>query len=568
MTKTLQILKNRLKIVNNHLANIRNHLVIHLVVGLGVMGILVLGGTAFFYLLFHTINDQMEDFGPMLMDKLVGMVMMAFFSMLVFSNLIITLSTTYISREVEYFMSHPVTHTNIFFVKLVESVVYSSWAFAVLAIPFFTSFGMVREVSPWFYLGVVLIITPFLVIPAAIGALITMLLSAFLPARRTLKWSVALVALGVALSIAVVKLTGAGSRLFSENLSDFTQVLQLLRTGNTPWSPHIWITRGILDLGRGDWKGFFYWVAMLSSTALMLLQVCAWLAPPLYYRGWCLARESSTARNGGASLGRRLFDWIERRLGFVGPASRSLIMKDLKTFWRDPSQWSQLIILFGILFIYTANLRNAYFRRAPEMFFGDLWNDVLSLFNMGATCFILSILTTRFIYPMLSLEGKQYWIVGLAPQPRSRVVWEKYALCWVSSLLLTETLMFFSNWVLEVDRDMKILSCFTVFLISFGLTSLSVGMGAATPNFKEDNPARIANGLGGTLNVILSLIYIGLVMALIILPIYLKNTGLVASGGLAAHALPACIAGLVVVQTVTVVLPMRIGLKKWREMEF
>ena len=43
---------------------------------------------------------------------------------------------------------------------------------------------MVREVSFWFYPGVLLIIAPFLVIPAAIGALITMILSAFLPARR------------------------------------------------------------------------------------------------------------------------------------------------------------------------------------------------------------------------------------------------------------------------------------------------------------------------------------------------------------------------------------------------
>ena len=268
------------------------------------------------------------------------------------------------------------------------------------------------------------------------------------------------------------------------------------------------------------------------------------------------------------SAGRRIFDWIERRLGFLKSTSRALVMKDIKTFWRDPTQWSQLIILFGVLFIYTANLRSPYFRKNPEIFFGDVWPSILSFFNMSAACFILSILTTRFVFPMLSLEGKQFWVVGLAPLSRTHIVWEKYALCWLTCFVLTESLMVFSNWILDVPNAMRWLSYVTVFLISFGLTSLAVGLGAATPNFKEDNPARIANGVGGTINVILSMVYIGLVVGLEVCPIYLRANGVLEAGALGFAIVAACVLALIVLQAVTVIVPMRIGLRRWRAIEF
>jgi ABC-2 type transport system permease protein len=567
MRQTTLILLTRFKIANNYVAGIRDHLVIHLFVFLGVVGLIVFGGMAFFYLLFHWL-DSKEDFGALLMDRLITMVIMAFFSMLIFSNLIVTLSTTYISREIEYLMSQPVSHRSIFFVKLVESIFYSSWAFAILSLPLFMSFGIVREVSLWFYPLIGALVLPFLVIPAGLGALITMVLSAFLPARRALKWTIVLVAMATLLGVAAIRIAGAHTILFSPEIS-FSQVLNILKVGSTVWSPHYWFTAGMLALGRSDWKEFLYWLAMISSTALMLLQVCAWLAPPLYYRGWCLARETGSARGGAVPVGRALFDWVERRLRPLGSSTRALVMKDIKTFLRDPVQWSQLIILFGLLFIYVASLRSAYTRNYTFQTALPFWKGLISFFNMGATCFMLSILTTRLVYPMLSLEGKQFWVVGLAPMNRTRIVWEKYGMCWLLSVALTESLMFFSNWILKVTPYMMALSLSTLFLMSFGLTSLAVGLGAATPNFKEDNPARIANGVGGTLNVILSMFYIGLVVALEIYPAYLMSPSAGAMRNPHAEALLiASLVCLAFAHLVAIILPMRIGLKRWREMEF
>ncbi len=567
MQDTILILRTRLKIANNYVPRFRDHFVIHLFVFLAVMTALVIGGTLFFFYIFSILERQ-EDFGSMLMNRLIGMVMMAFFSMLIFSNLIITLSTTYISREVEYLVAQPISHSTVFFVKMVEAIFYSSWAFAILSLPLFMSYGIVREVPLAFYPLVILLIVPYLVVPAGIGALGTMILSALLPARKAMKWSVLLTALIILASMIILKNSNLRGSLLGANIDNFSQILNGLKMGQVLWAPHYWMTQGMISLGEGDYKTFAYWLAMLTSTALMLVQINAWLAPRLFYRGWCKARESSSGKEGARTWGMKLFDQIESVLSILKRSTRALVVKDLKTFWRDPAQWSQLIILFGLLFIYMANLRSAYSQGNGLAKLIPAWQTVLSFFNMGATCFVLSILTTRFVYPMLSLEGKQFWVVGLAPIDRNKVVWQKYWLCWTTSLVLTQALMLFSNWILDAPIFMRVLGAITLFFMSFGLTSLAVGLGATTPNFKEDNPARIANGLGGTLNVIISLTYIATIIAIEFFPALL-----VISGKLNVYVHPVrllilCGLGLILVHSLAIFAPMIIGLRRWRNIEF
>ncbi|HBF35401.1 TPA: hypothetical protein DDW35_12640 [Candidatus Sumerlaeota bacterium] len=573
MRHTVLILKTRLRIANNYVIGIREHMWVHLIVFLGVIFALIAGGSAIFTFIFRFLIQQ-EDFGQLLMDRLIGMVMMAFFSMLIFSNLIITLSTTYISREIDYYMSQPVPHETIFFVKLIESIVYSSWAFAILSVPLFLSFGIVRNTGLSYYLLVPLLLIPFLFIPAGIGALVTMLVCAFMPARRTLRWSAALLILALVAGGAVFRFGGSYESMFSLNHESFTQILQMLKTGSSAWMPHYWVTAGLLALSKAQWGEFTYWFLMILSAALLLLEICLRLAPLLYYRGWCLARDARSAAETetGASprtWGMKLFDGIEKLLTFLRvPATlRALTVKDMKTFWRDPAQWSQLLILFGLLFLYVGHLRGAYYRTASFFIFVPKWQTLLSFFNLGATSFVLSILTTRFVYPMLSLEGKQFWVRGLAPMNRGKIIWQKYWLCWMACFVLSQSLIAFSNWVLEVPNVIRWLATITILMFSFGLTSLSVGLGASTPNFREDNPARIANGLGGTFNVILSMLYIGSIMALEIHPCYMYLTG----HFFAPHYLPWLIAEsclLVLVQVGTTYLPMRYGLNRWKQMEF
>ncbi|MCB2156121.1 hypothetical protein KQI84_14690 [bacterium] len=565
------ILNAKYRMAGNALRGIRRHMYIHMFVGFGLAFVMVGGGTAFFHTLFEFLMRQ-EVFGPPLMDMLVGIVFLAFFSMLIFSNLIITLSTSYISREVDFLMGMPLSYQAIFRQKLVESILYSSWAFAVLSFPFFVALGVSRDVAWYFFPLVILLIVPFLIIPAASGAIITMVVTAFLPARRTRTLSLALGVIAVVLALMMAKVMGMGRILAKADEQNFLQIMGILELGTNPLLPSAWMTRGLLaiapgDMGKPDLAEYLYWLGMLAATAMFLLELSRWLVPSLYYRGWCLSKDSANRTVASQSTWSP-FRVIDQWLNVLPRQKAALISKDLKTFWRDPSQWTQLVILFGLMILYIANLKSARRYSDTVQFLLTEWKTILAFFNLGATCFILSILTTRFVYPMLSLEGRQFWTVGLAPMRRSTVVWQKYVLCVATALAFALTLMLLSNWVLQIKPFMRWLSIVTIVVMSFALSSLSIGIGAILPNFREDNPARIANGLGGTANAMLSLGYIGLTIAMIIVPVNVFDRGgwdpfLRHKIWTALYAL-----GFLAVQLSAIGLPMYIGLKKWDKLQF
>ena len=544
----------------------RRHLWIHVLMGIFVLCLLVGGGAGFFYMLFDfLLSESLQPFGAPLLNHLLGMIFLAFFSMLVFSNIIITLSTTYISRELDFFMALPIRYKDIFIVKLVESIVYSSWAFAILSLPLFMAYGAAEKVRFLYYLLTLLLVVPFLAIPAAIGAILTLLISAYLPARKTRLISVALAAGTIIVTVVTVRILGF-RRIFSlSDVKDFSEIMGFLSMGNDPVFPNYWLTQGMIAAGAGRIKEWFYWFCVILSTALMFLRICWWLAPRIYYKGWALAKESapqSTITGRFSPL-----NWFCNKLSFLPSQTRALVIKDIKTFWRDPAQWTQIIMLFGLLFIYIGNLRSASRYTGAINIFFPRWQTLLSFFNLGATCFILSIITTRFIYPMLSLEGKQFWVVGLAPMDRSKIVWEKFWLSAISAMIMAEGMMLFSNYILKVNMFMRILSAGTIVIMSFGLTSLSVGLGAITPDFREDNPARIANGFGGTINVVLSLIYIGAIISFELFPVYFDALGRRSLESWPMKYAVPYLGAFVLINLATIVLPMKIGIKKWREME-
>jgi ABC-2 type transport system permease protein len=199
---------------------------------------------------------------------------------------------------------------------------------------------------------------------------------------------------------------------------------------------------------------------------------------------------------------------VEKLVGARRSPTRTLAMKDLRLFWRDPSQWAQFAIFFGLLIVYVSNLRNY------EKFIGPEWQTRIAFLNLGSAALVLSVLTTRFVFPLFSLEGRRFWIVGLAPIRRSRLLFQKFFLSIATTLVFTEALMLVSSMALKLSATVVVVSCATMFLMNFSMAGLSVGLGALYPNFKEDNTARIVSGLGGTLNFILSMLYVAVVVLL------------------------------------------------------
>jgi ABC-2 type transport system permease protein len=292
--------------------------------------------------------------------------------------------------------------------------------------------------------------------------------------------------------------------------------------------------------------------------------LAAWTARHWYRRGYNRVATGGTLRKryGGA--------WVDTLvaglLRFLDPQMRLLIIKDFRTFRRDPAQWAQVLIFTGLLGLYFGNIRRMFLDDI-----GPLYQNGISLLNLLATALLLCTYTGRFIYPMISLEGRKFWILGLLPLRRERLLWGKFAFAATGGLVIAEFLVILSDLMLGVYWVVLVLHVLTVAVLAVGLSGLSVGLSACLPNFRESDPSKIAVGFGGTLNLVAGLLFLGVTVALMATPWHVY-AAVKASQDAAVGPPPWWLFGGVVPGlaggVLAAMLPLRAGARALRQMEF
>jgi ABC-2 type transport system permease protein len=236
------------------------------------------------------------------------------------------------------------------------------------------------------------------------------------------------------------------------------------------------------------------------------------------------------------------------------PDTRAIAVKDLRMFWRDTTQWGQSVMFFGLLGAYIINLRNF-----THQLTSPFWIHAVAFLNLGACAFNLASVTTRFVFPQFSLEGRRLWIVGMSPMGLPRIVMAKYWLASLLSLFVTLALVTLSCYLLKMPWDDVAFFGAVVTVMTFALNGLAIGLGVLFPNVKETNPNKIVSGFGGTLCFVLSSVYIIASLALLVL----------GGGGFHSHSdwVVVSIISFVVLSVVIGWVPMHIGLKHLKDFE-
>jgi ABC-2 type transport system permease protein len=278
----------------------------------------------------------------------------------------------------------------------------------------------------------------------------------------------------------------------------------------------------------------------------------------VYLDGWSKAQESRQ--------GRRKFRWLDRLIDLITrPFSAvvgAILVKDIKTFIRDTTQWSQVFLLFALIVVYLYNFKVLPLDRSP-MPAGTL-RTVVAFANLALAGFVLSAVAMRFAFPAISLEGKAFWLLQTSPISLKALLWSKFWLNLLPLLFLGALLVFFSNLMLRVPNWMMVLSLITVFLMTFGITAICVGVGAIYPKFAYDHVAEIPTSFGGAICMIFSIGFIGLIVIVEAWPIYLLTSRALSSGG-SSTSIPWVIApslsAVIALTIVAVVVPIRKSLK-------
>ncbi len=494
-----------------------------------------------------------------LIDAMFYIFFFALTVMLVFSNAIIGYSSYFKSRETGFLHAGPVRPQSIFLYKFAESLGFSSWAFLFLGTPLMAAYGSLFSV-PWhFYLASGAFLAAFMFIPAALGAIVALLITVYVPRTRRglVAGTVAAAALAVLIVVSRIVIVRGGQSIDFKLASE---VFESTSFSRIPLLPSYWLSKGILEMAAGRTGAAAFLFGVIAANSVFLVTAAHALSAHLMLRGWHVSQGIRSQRR---YAGRGLVDGAVRCLLFFADRNvRLIVAKDIKGFMRDPVQWSQFLIFFGLLAIYFLNLRTfAYEDR--DIF----WKNLIAQMNLLATSLTLATFASRFIFPQLSLEGRRFWVIGMAPMEREKILFGKLALSFTCSLAISEVLILLSSIMLKTPITLAILHAVALFGICLGLSGLSVGLGALYPNFAEDNPSKIVSGFGGTLNLVLSLCFVLAVLSAQAVPCFLYFGKFSLTGSEFRWIIVGAMGGIAAVSLAACLVPLSMGLKAIKRLE-
>lgn len=527
---------------------------------LSILGLAFWSGT--FVVLYRVLTyfQKMESFGDILAYKLLSMALITFFSLLIFSSILTSLSKLYLSKDLELIHSMPVSRGKIFLARWTESTLDSSWMVLIFSLPLFLSYGIVYKPGIFYYLTVSLNLFPFCSVASSLSVLAVMVVALFLPAGRIRGVFVFLGLLLILLLVIVFRLIRPEKFVNPESLTPFILYLRTMDSSHSPWLPTSWFFDSLRASLTGATKDAFFHSALSWSFAISLVFITTWISNVVYFKGLSKAQVASRRLLASHRLKSGMEGFPFRFL--PGPV-RAFVTKEIRAFLRDQTQWSQIFLVAGLIVIYLYNFSVLPLERSSTRIVH--LQNVLSFLNIALAAFVLAAVSARFVFPAVSQEGEAFWIVRSSPISIRTFLWIKFFVYFLPLLFLSEVLIVVTNLLLHVTPLMMVLSVVTIFCMVPGIVSMGVGLGAMYPDFQAENPAQSVTSLGGLIYMSLSVGFILAIIALEAGPVYaLFMSGVWGGGSKGFHWfwLVGSFCVVLILCVMAVVIPMRLGEKK------
>ncbi len=452
-----------------------------------------------------------QEIGVLLASKMLGVIFLAFAAILLLSNLITSLSSFFLARDLDLLVAAPLHWFRLYLAKLLETAGHSSWMVLLMAVPILTAYGIVFHGGPLFPFVAMAALLPFIILPAVVGAGITLLLVNVFPARR-IRDLLTLVALGAAGGVALLFRLVRPERLARpEGFESLVDFLAVLRAPTNPFLPTQWASDMIMNWLRHIADPLP--ILLLVTTAAAFVMMGGWLHGRLFRDGYSKSQEGAERFVRGRS-------WsaiISRFMGGMGPARREFLLKDVRVFFRDPTQWSQLILLGVLVVVYVFNIQSLPLFSGEKVPFFLV--TIIVFLNLGLAGFVLTAVAARFIFPSVSLEGRQLWLIQSSPLRLRTLLLSKFWLGVTPLAVLALLITITTNLLLHASSFMMLVSCGTILSFAVAASALALCLGAFYPKFDTENAAQIPTSFGGLVFMMSGIALLGLLIAVEAIPV-------------------------------------------------
>ncbi len=483
---------------------------------------LVFGGMTFAFwvgvfavcIYFVQAFNGVEMFGPLLLRKALSMVLLAFSGLLLFSNFITALSSFFLSEDMQLIQSLPISPRRVFYYRFVDTLLGSSWMILIFGLPVLLAYGIAYSAGPAYYVAAVVGLLFYLLPPAAVGVTLACVLVRGVSATRIREVMALASGLFLVVMLLLVRSLKPEQLVDPESFKTLAEFIAAVRTPDVAWLPSTWLAELCMwGLGnRVERIGLDVGLLFLTGPALVVLS--RWFVAPLWFEAWTAAQEAPRKAASRSPLVGRMIDAATRPLSGTW---RALARKDLRLFLREAGQWTQGIMLVGLVAIYLYSVRSLPLDQIPMK--TSVLQNAIAFLNVGVAGSVLAAIAVRFQFTSISREGRAFWILHSSPIGARRYIASKFVMGLVPTLVFGEVLVLSTNAMLHVEPLYGFIAAGLIAVLSVGVSGMAVGMGALYPDFKADSAARMASGPGAILFMVLALSFVAVAIVVVAVPV-------------------------------------------------
>jgi ABC-2 type transport system permease protein len=471
----------------------------------GSIGVAVVGALFWGAYWVTTQVTAYEEFGDYLLRLGLSWLFLSFLAFLAFSGVVTALSSFFLADDLRLLMASPVASRRLFFARFTRTLGAASWMVVAFMTPVLLGIGFGRCASPSFYVTALATVVPFVAIPVSLGSGCTLAVVNIFPARRARDL---LMLMGLVFAVVIVlflRFIQPERLLRVESLPDVTDFFATLQSPITPLLPSFWAGEALFAGLQGgiDWLH----QAALWTTAGAFIVMLGAAHERWHFAGYSRSQEAPKTRFARFTG----LDAVARALP-LSDVRRQLLIKDVKVFLRDVSQWVQLLPLVALVLLYLYNFRVLNLDRIPYL--AGFVKNIYAFVNLGMAGFVMATVAVRFVFPAVSAEGAAFWIIRTSPISMHDFLWSKFWTALAPVLIFTEVLTIAANYLLGVDPFLQVVAAGSIIVLTFALVGLATGLGARYPRFGAD-ATQAAGSYGGVMFMILAVLLIIVTIVLV-----------------------------------------------------
>ena len=429
-----------------------------------------------------TYFHMQDELGIILSLKVFQMAWILIFIMLIFSSMVSSISSIYLSEDNEIVFSAPISTVNLFFMRYISGTIYTSWMMIIFSLPIFATYGIVFQTPVTYWFLMVPTLLSITLTSTCLSTLLTIVLVKFFPARHTKDIILYLSLCFGVLIIFLIRLLQPEDMVYYDKYGHLVDYLSKISNPVAPYLPASWasnfLSLYLLDL-EIDWLLF----SLLLLTPMVLYILGEWCMKVWFFSGYSKSQESfgGTHRFAKKQLYKPgIWKWI--------------FNKESKVFLRDSVEWSQLFMIAALVVIYLYNFKLLPIEQGAlsEQFIINL----ISFLNIGLAGFIMTALSARFVFSSIGSEGGAFYHIKSSPISLHRFLLYKYFFYAIPFTILSLTLIIMSNRILQVEGPMWWISVSTNLFITWVVVGLALAFGSIYADFKAENKTVAMGSMG------------------------------------------------------------------------